>query len=429
MNDICMDETLDFFSKPLSQSQIESNYHASYNPISSLDSNAPIEFNITGTGEHYFQFNKSYLLIKAKVTNADNLLFSANDQKCYPINNLFHSIIKQIDFYMNDKFISSSYNNYAYISYLQDLMNFSSDIQSSLLTSQLWEKDTPGTFDHVTEEDNIGGLNRKKQFKDGQITLAGRLHIDFFQQKNMLPNNINVRLKIILNDSKFFFMDVANSKFKLNLESAIFYVQKFKINPEFRIKMEKHLSHQNMIFPFTRSEVKTMSITRGRNMYNLENIFLGNIPTRIIFGFVESNAYYGDYTKNPFNFKNLDINFLSLYVDGVAVPSQPLQPNFGKKDYTRCFLTLFEGTNSYYTENAPHINLNEYAEGYTFFAFDLTENQCEDDNYNENRNGNVKLEVRFEQALPTNTTIIMYADYNNKIEITRDRDIICNFSI
>ena len=142
MNDICMDDTLDFFSKPLSESQIESNYHASYNPISSLDSNAPIEFNITGTGEHYFQFNKSYLLIKAKVTHIENTLFSANNQKCYPINNLFHSIIKQIDFYMNDKFISSSYNNYAYISYLQDLMNFSSDIQSSLLTSQLWLKDT-----------------------------------------------------------------------------------------------------------------------------------------------------------------------------------------------------------------------------------------------------------------------------------------------
>ena len=65
-------------------------------------------------------------------------------------------------------------------------MNFSSDIQSSLLTSQLWEKDTPGAFDHVTEEDNVGGLNRKKQFKGDQITLAGRLHVDFFQQKNML---------------------------------------------------------------------------------------------------------------------------------------------------------------------------------------------------------------------------------------------------
>ena len=424
-----MDETLDFFSKPLSQSQIESNYYASYNPISSLDSNAPIEFNITGTGEHYFQFNKSYLLIKVKVTNIDGDTLNKAGVKCYPINNLFHSIIKQIDFYMNDKFISSSYNNYAYISYLQDLMNFSSDIQSSLLTSHLWEKDTPGVFDHVNEADNVGGLNRKKQFKDNQITLAGRLHVDFFQQKNMLPNNINVRLKIILNDSKFIFMDAADSKFKFHIENAIFYVQKFKINPEFRIKMEKHLSHQNMIFPFTRSEVKTMSITSGRNMYNLENIFLGNIPTRIIFGFVESSAYYGNYINNPFNFQNLNINFLSIYVDGVAIPSQPLQPNFEKKDYTRCFLTLFEGTNSYYTENAPHINYNEYGEGYTFFAFDLTENQCEDDNYNENRNGNVKLEVRFGKPLDHNATIIMYADYNNKIEITRDRDIICNFSI
>ena len=60
----------------------------------------------------------------------------------------------------------------------------------------------------------------------------------------------------------------------------------------------------------------------------LDKIILGQLPKRIIIGFVKNKAFNGDTALNPFNLEHFNINFLCLYVDGVQEPSKPLQHNF-----------------------------------------------------------------------------------------------------
>ena len=76
-----------------------------------------------------------------------------------------------------------------------------------------------------------------------------------------------------------------------------------------------------------------MTMHRGIRGETLDNIILGQLLKRIIIGFVDNKAYYGDYTLNHYNFKNFGINFLCLYVDGVQIPSKPLEPDFNRKKY------------------------------------------------------------------------------------------------
>ena len=58
---------------------------------------------------------------------------------------------------------------------------------------------------------------------------------------------------------------------------------------------------------------------------NQENLFLGQLPKRVVIGLVNNIAFSGNEAENPFNFKHFDIDFLALYVDGLQVPSNPLQ--------------------------------------------------------------------------------------------------------
>ena len=81
-------------------------------------------------------------------------------------------------------------------------------------------------------------------------------------------------------------------------------------------------------YPLTRVEVKAVSLHSRIRGETLDNVILGQLPQRIIIGFVDNKAYNGDFKLNPYNFQNFDINFLYLYVDGVQVPSKPLEPNF-----------------------------------------------------------------------------------------------------
>jgi len=85
-------------------------------------------------------------------------------------------------------------------------------------------------------------------------------------------------------------------------------------------------------------------------------------------------VFNGDKKLNPFNFKNYGINFFSLYVDGMQIPSRPLQPNFSRKEllYVEAYHTLFLGTGIRFLNEGNSISRDNYSKRFFLFAFDLT---------------------------------------------------------
>lgn len=71
------------------------------------------------------------------------------------------------------------------------------------------------------------------------------------------------------------------------------------------------------------------------------------------------------------------------------------------------------------------IDLEKFKSGYTFFTFNLTPdfdiNQCQMP-----RDGNLRLELKFGGTLAQAINVIVYATFDSKIEITKDRAIICD---
>ena len=58
----------------------------------------------------------------------------------------------------------------------------------------------------------------------------------------------------------------------------------------------------------------------------------------------------------------------------MQIPSRPLQPNFSKDEplYVEAYHTLFSGTGIHFLNEGNSISKDDYANGYTLFAFDLT---------------------------------------------------------
>jgi hypothetical protein len=57
--------------------------------------------------------------------------------------------------------------------------------------------------------------------------------------------------------------------------------------------------------------------------YVQDNMFLGQLPKRLVVACVDSDALNGTIGKNPFDF-----NFVALNVDGRQIPTKPLQPDW-----------------------------------------------------------------------------------------------------
>ena len=73
------------------------------------------------------------------------------------------------------------------------------------------------------------------------------------------------------------------------------------------------------------------------------------------------------------------------------------------------------------------ISRDDYKDGYALYAFDLTADLGEDDHLNLVKQGNVHLALKFGEALAETVTIIVFAEFDNVIELDRDRNVLVDF--
>ena len=53
---------------------------------------------------------------------------------------------------------------------------------------------------------------------------------------------------------------------------------------------------------------------------------------------------------------------------------------------------------------------------------------AENDHFNQSRDGSVRLMLKFAEALPHTISVVAYAEYENVIEIDRNRNVIFDFT-
>jgi len=64
-------------------------------------------------------------------------------------------------------------------------------------------------------------------------------------------------------------------------------------------------------------------------------------------------------------------------------------------------------------------------------AFDLTADLDEDNHFNlmRQRQDSVRLALKFSEALGATVTVVAYAEFENVIEVDRDRNVVFDFGV
>jgi len=158
--------------------------------------------------------------------------------------------------------------------------------------------------------------------------------------------------------------------------------------------------------------------------------FSVQLPTRLVIELVDNRAFNGNRELNPFNFQHFNLHEIGLYLDGQQQHAvRPIEPNFVDGQYIRAYNTIFAGTGKLGSDEGLFISRKDYGNGYTLYAFDLTADLGEDDHFSLVRQGSVRLALKFAQALPATVTFIAYAEFENVIEIDRNRNIVFDFGV
>ena len=191
------------------------------------------------------------------------------------------------------------------------------------------------------------------------------------------------------------------------------------------------LRHTTAKYPLRRVDCKVLTIPRGFSSFNPDNIFLGRIPKRIVFGLVDTEAFNGSYTTNPFNFKHYNLSQVGVYVDGEQIPPKPLTLKFdadGGQNFMAGFQTLFSGIGKLSQDAGNQIARGDYGSGYTLFCFDLTPDECSADHFQLIKQGNLRVELHFAEPLPKTVNLIIYAESESLIEIDSNRNVLYDYN-
>ena len=421
-------EELDLFTVEPTQTSILETNQLELSSVTSDLTAGPIEFYYAGSSDKYIDLAATKLYIKCKITKSEGGDLDVG-AKSTTINNLLHSLFTQVDLYLNDRLVDPSIPTYPWKAYLENLLNFDDPAQKSQLTASGWYRDTAGKFDSADPAgENNGAKDRYNLISGGKsVQLIGRPHCNFFFQHKLMLPGVNIKLRLTRAPNQFTLMsDVADQPLKITIEETHLYLRSVTVAPSILLGHARALEKTPAKYNLRRSQVTSYTIPSGSLTSSKDNLFIGNLPRRLVISLVDNKAFAGSLDKNPFNFKHYNASYMSVSVNGRSFPNQPFIFNFDKDQYIRGFNTLFENTGRL-GRNEGSISRTDYSQGFFLTCLNLASDQSDGSHFNARNTGTIKLDLHFSKALAENVTVIVYAEFDTVIEINKNRTVMSDY--
>jgi hypothetical protein len=433
-------EELNIFQKPIQCVGIEKIQTITCYPVNDYTSQGVIQFSIPGHGTHYIDMKNIMLNLACKIVRKDGKdveVPTANKGSAGVINNFLHSLWSRVDVSLQNKTLSQSDNSYPYLAYFKALLN-RQKTEENKLAIQMFYPDTAGSLDDGEwyVADNEGFKARSKFFnKSQEVDMSGHLAADIFETNRYIPCGVPLEVKLHPSSPEFCLMSSdtdetlsgAGGGYKVIITKASLEVPKVVLAPEVLIAHSQVLEDTPAIFPYMKSEIKKHNLTSGCHDAEINNPFMGRIPSELILGLVTDTAHHGSYKKNPFNFQNAKLSTVQMTVDGQDIAGSPIKTKYvsddpHKSNYMEAYKTLI-GVNG--TDHDIPISREDYPQGFCLYRF-LTQadNPCGgDDVIALKRTGNVRLYMAFEEALKDAHTVVMWAKFPSALSIDKTKTV------
>ena len=427
----CINSQLEIFETLPTQTSIESNHWQKYYPVCTLDTRGgPIEFQITPGDHDYMNLSCHYLYTKNRILDESGNKIET-DEIVFPINYFHATRFKNIEILINNKSVTSSDNLYSYRAYLEALLNYDKQATIEQLGLGLYSKDTnnfdengaPLATENIPDGTNKGAYVRYQRTKKSNVfECIGRLHCEIFNQPKLILNDCSFTVRLHLNDQKFYLMSGSDKRYTVVIDSAILFINHTKVSDSVREAHELALMKANAKYPVRQIQMKYFTRSAGRTDLSEQNLVTGTLPRKLIFGLVETGAFTGQLSKNPFNFFHFNVEAVVLRVNSQTVPYENFNLDFEKNLFCQGYISLLHGTHRLYRDKGMYLTADEYSNGNTLYAFDLTPDQS-NSHFNLIREGTISLEIKLKKAHEESITIITYLEFDNVIEISKDRNV------
>ena len=266
----------------------------------------PMEFIIPGL-DNFVDLGRSYFTMELSLKKSNNRNLVANE-KLWPVNNLTHSIIKQIDLLLNGTLISPQSDTYHYKAYLETLLNYDREDGQTVLGPQGWfnqvdfppqwtANNTNSAGPHVDYRNLSANHKGALAASVAEVTkYAGGVthslvftpHLEVFHTGKLLVPGIEIKMKFHFKGPNLFLNGVGlagrlmEGDVKLRLNETVYK----------NLSSQRHNEGQIATYPTVRSGIRTFSMQGNLVRFDIPNLFQNRVPDRLIVGLVDSRAVF-----------------------------------------------------------------------------------------------------------------------------------------
>ena len=219
------------------------------------------------------------------------------------------------------------------------------------------------------------------------------------------------------------------SSYHVRIEEAVFEVRKVKVATSEQLHLEKVLMTSGAKYPLAHVVTRHFTLAAGASTANVDALFTGQIPTKVIIGLVNNEAFVGSWNKSPFNSAHMDLNQACLVVDRRPLPAQPWQPDFTQGLYAETYHALLKSAGMYPSDWSNGLSAAQFVGGTMLLSWDLTPDESDGTAYLSPRPlGTVKASLRFAKPLPAKTTLLAYAQYDKLVIVDAYRTVTFDYN-
>ena len=418
----CSKSELDVFSVPPTQTSIEEGFYDDIPAHPSFTNSNMIRFDILGDSAHYLNLSETEIHVVGHICKVtDPLAGIGAAVKVGPANNFLHSLISKANIKINNLPVEMGNDSYQLRSYLENLLSYNNIEKKCVLEGDVFAKDAANLFNTVTVDaataNNSGFMARRKKFLDKKsVQLQGRLHCDLFNLDHFMVNSVGITLELTKSKPEFYLIGDSTDAYHFVFEECFLRIRRQVISPSVMAAHALTAEHATYKYPVKRVVLKPFVIPHASTKCVVSAICIGVMPRRVICGFLETKAYDGDIKKNPYEFKNFELESLILKVNSKSLPiSNGLKFDFAHDRYLDGYRSLTKIIKDL------DITYEEYKNGYTLFAFDLNPDISSCEHFSLLKDGSLDLELTKTAATVDSITLICYLEYDNIIEINKYR--------
>ena len=97
------------------------------------------------------------------------------------------------------------------------------------------------------------------------------------------------------------------SSYHVHIKEAVLEVRKVKVAASEQLRLEKVLTMSGAKYPLAHVVTRHFTLAAGASTANVDALFTGQIPTKVIIGLVNNEAFVGSWTKSPVNFAHMNL--------------------------------------------------------------------------------------------------------------------------